>query len=140
MLPRGQRNNNPGNLDYNPKNKWVGQVGIEQGVPKPRFARFDTPENGIRALTKLLLNYILRHKLTTIEAIINRYAPTNENFTNGYIQAVETWTGIGKDKIDPANYEQMYALVIAIIRKELGTQPYHTGIIREGMRLAGFNK
>lgn len=140
MLPRGQRNNNPGNLDYNPKNKWVGQLGLEEGVAKPRFARFDTPENGIRALTKLLLNYILRYKLTTVSGIITRYAPAHENFTDGYVSSVEQWTGIGKNKIDPANYEQMYSLVVAIIRKELGSQPYHTSVIKEGMRLAGLAK
>ncbi len=54
---RGIRNNNPGNIDYNPRNDWQGQLGYEQGVTKPRFARFDSPENGIRALAKLLINY-----------------------------------------------------------------------------------
>lgn len=137
MLPRGQRNNNPGNLDYNPKNKWVGQIGIEQGVPTPRFAAFDCPENGIRALVKVLLSYILRYKLTTVAAIVNRYAPSHENFTNQYISAVEDWTGIGKSKIDPANFDQMYALTTAIIRQELGNQPYHTSIVKEGLRRAG---
>lgn len=29
---RGERNNNPGNIDYNPRNKWKGLVGIETEV------------------------------------------------------------------------------------------------------------
>ncbi len=57
MNTRGIRNNNPGNIDYNQRNAWQGQLGLGLGVTKPRFARFDTPENGIRALGKLLLAY-----------------------------------------------------------------------------------
>ncbi|MBD1602511.1 structural protein P5, partial [Pseudomonas sp. CA3A] len=26
---RGVRNNNPGNIDFNPRNNWQGQLGIE---------------------------------------------------------------------------------------------------------------
>ena len=52
--PRGVRNRNPGNIDFNPRNAWQGQLGLEQGVANPRFARFDVAENGIRALGKLL--------------------------------------------------------------------------------------
>lgn len=42
MSARGIRNNNPGNIDFNPLNAWLGQIGLEVGVAKPRFARFDT--------------------------------------------------------------------------------------------------
>ncbi|WP_409260545.1 hypothetical protein [Pseudomonas putida] len=52
--PRDVRNNNPGNIDFNPRNDWQGQIGKE---PDGRFAIFDTPESGIRALGKLLINY-----------------------------------------------------------------------------------
>lgn len=55
--PRGVRNNNPGSIDYNPHNAWQGQLGLEIGVAKLRFARFDHPENGIRSLAKLLFSY-----------------------------------------------------------------------------------
>lgn len=50
MTARGVRNNNPGNIDFNPRSDWVGQLGLEVRAAKPRFARFDTPENGIRVL------------------------------------------------------------------------------------------
>ncbi|WP_347147235.1 hypothetical protein [Proteus vulgaris] len=49
-IARGERNNNPGNIDYNPRNKWKGLVGIETGVPNPRFCVFESPEYGIRAI------------------------------------------------------------------------------------------
>ncbi|HFX8036006.1 TPA: hypothetical protein ACIF5E_004931, partial [Escherichia coli] len=42
---RGIRNNNPGNLEYSKTNPWVGQTGDDG-----RFAKFETPEHGIRAL------------------------------------------------------------------------------------------
>ncbi|AZF64569.1 structural protein P5, putative [Pseudomonas sp. LBUM920] len=46
---RGVRNRNPGNIDYNPANQWQCQLKPDPQIEK-RFARFDTPENGIRAL------------------------------------------------------------------------------------------
>lgn len=87
-VTRGVRNNNPGNIDYNPANKWVGQLGIEQGK-NPRFALFDTPENGIRALGKLLQTYRTKYGLKTVGGIISRWAPGVENDTAAYVRAVE---------------------------------------------------
>ncbi|WP_447781022.1 hypothetical protein [Pseudomonas plecoglossicida] len=55
--PRGVRNRNPGNIDFNPRNALQGQLGLEEGVAKPRFVRFDESENAIRALGKRLINY-----------------------------------------------------------------------------------
>lgn len=84
---RGVRNFNPGNIDYNPRNSWEGQLGLEIGVPNPRFGRFDNAENGMRALCKLLLNY--RGKdgmpgvggpgIDTVRETITPWAPGNEN-------------------------------------------------------------
>lgn len=54
MTTRRVSYNNPGNIDRNPRDNWQGQLGLEVGVAK---FRFDTPENGIRALGKLLLAY-----------------------------------------------------------------------------------
>ena len=51
---RGVRNNNPGNCDHNPGNQGQGQLKPDPAIEK-RFARFDTPENGIRTLGKLPL-------------------------------------------------------------------------------------
>ena len=44
-----------------------------------------SPEYGIRALGKLLLNYYYKYDLNTVEDIISRYAPSNENNTNAYV-------------------------------------------------------
>lgn len=89
---RGERNNNPGNIDYLPHLLYHGEVGIEI-VPEgehypPRFGRFDTPVNGIRAIDMDLLAYFKHHGLNTIDGIINRWAPGSENDTKAYIADV----------------------------------------------------
>ena len=51
---RGYRNCNPGNIDYNERNRWQGQVGIEA---RGRFAVFSEHRWGIRAIAVLLITY-----------------------------------------------------------------------------------
>lgn len=72
----------PGDIDYNARNDRQGQLPPDLAIEK-RFARFDTPQNGIRALAKLLINYRgkdgmpgigLKGSDTGREAI-NRWAP-----------------------------------------------------------------
>lgn len=135
--PRGIRNNNPGNIDYNPRNDWQGQVGIEVGVPKPRFARFDTPENGIRALGKLIRAYQNKHGLKTIEQIISRWAPSSENDSRAYAEAVAKAVGTtAHANINVNRVAILRPLVEAIIRHENGGNPYKNGEIDEGVRRA----
>ena len=143
--PRGVRNNNPGNIDFNPRNNWQGQLGLELGVPRPRFARFDTPENGIRALGKLLLNYRGKDGLPgvggpcidTVRETINRWAPGNENDTEAYISAVARALGVKSDTvIDVRQRPVLRALVVEIIKHENGRQPYADAVIDEGVRRA----
>lgn len=139
-LPRGIRNNNPGNIDHNPANSWQGLATppIEQGVPSPRFARFVAPEWGIRAIARLLITYQEKHRLSTVRGLINRWAPPRENNTEGYIQAVSRRIGVAPD--EPVNVREhavMRELVLAIIRHENGIQPYSSAVIDRGLELAG---
>lgn len=134
---RGCRNFNPGNIDYNKANKWQGQLGLEEGVPKPRFARFDSPENGIRALGKLLLTYQDKHKLRTVAAIINRWAPSVENDTASYVKAVERLTKTKPgDTIDLRSYGVMAGFVKAIIHHENAGFEYPDEVLADGVRRA----
>ena len=55
-MSRGIRNNNPGNIDYSPKNKWLGELPFNPAI-ESRHCRFTKPEYGIRALFKLLRSY-----------------------------------------------------------------------------------
>lgn len=143
--PRGVRNNNPGNIDFNPRNAWQGQLGLEEGVSKPRFARFDHPENGIRALGKLLINYrgkdgmpgVGGKGIDTVLETINRWAPSNENDTHAYAAAVAKRLGV--KPTDPINIKDpatLRGMVLSIIIHENGGNPYPDAIINEGLRRA----
>lgn len=145
MTARGVRNNNPGNIDFNPRNDWVGQLGLEEGVPKPRFARFDEPENGIRALGKLLINYrgkdgmpgVGGKGIDTVLETVNRWAPANENNTQAYAAAVAKRLGV--KPTDPINIKDpatLRGMVLSIIIHENGGNPYKAEVIDEGVRRA----
>ncbi|MHC8321218.1 structural protein [Pseudomonas sp. GB2N2] len=132
---RGVRNNNPGNIDYAPSNKWRGQLPPNPAIEK-RFARFDTPENGIRALCKLLLTYQNRYGLKTVKDIIGRWAPSNENDTAAYVRAVESSIGIKPGvEVDLCHDGVMRAFVKAIIRHENAGFGYPQAVLDEGVRL-----
>ncbi|HKY45602.1 MAG TPA: hypothetical protein VJM50_21110 [Pyrinomonadaceae bacterium] len=133
--PRGVRNNNPGNIDYHEVNNWVGQLGIEEGVDSPRFARFDTPENGIRAMTKLLVGYH-RKGFKSVEAMIHRWAPSSENDTGAYVDSVARKVGIQAGVPLTLSRYLLVIMTAAIIQHENGYQPYSMDVIREGVSRA----
>lgn len=143
---RGYRNRNSGNIDFNPRNKWQGQVGIEETGNPPRFAVFESHEYGIRALAVLLTTYQDRHNLNTISGIINRWCPPKDDHagaqrTDLYIKHVEQLTGFtAYEEIDMHQYKYAEPLVKAIITHELGGQPYAQSVIDEGLRRAGIVK
>lgn len=127
---RGIRNHNPGNIRH--KDAWMG-LASEQ--PDPSFCTFIEPKYGIRAMAKILLNYQLRHGLSTISGIINRWAPPTENNTHSYIQHVAHFVGVDSDaKITVADH--LLPLVTAIILHENGRNPYTTETILEGIEMA----
>ncbi|WP_311969359.1 structural protein P5 [Pseudomonas baltica] len=142
---RGVRNRNPGNIDFNPRNDWQGQLGLEVGVLSPRFALFDSPENGIRALGKLLINYrgkdgmpgIGAPGIDTVRETISRWAPGNENDTEAYIKAVAHAVGVESNQpIDIKKPAVLVGMVTAIIIHENGGNPYAPATIAEGVRRA----
>ena len=95
MLPRGIRNNNPLNIRRS-KDQWQGLRAVQTD---PSFCQFETLEYGWRAAFKLLTRtYYHTYRLFTIRAIINKWAPPNENKTEAYIKNVSRLTGIGPDE------------------------------------------
>lgn len=128
---RGIRNNNAGNIRAK-SIIWDGQTGIDD----KGFAIFKSPEWGIRALGKLLLNYERLHGLNTVSAIIARYAPPSENVTDSYVNSVAKKIGL-----DPHTSfiveDYLTELVNAIIKHENGIQPYSPGLIKNGLALIG---
>ncbi|EBV0949777.1 hypothetical protein M9L96_003320 [Salmonella enterica subsp. enterica serovar Newport] len=129
---RGIRNNNPGNLEYSKTNPWVGQTGDDG-----RFAKFETPEHGIRALGRNLLSY-QRQGIDTVNDIINRWAPPSDNNdTAAYIKAVCAQLGVTENQpLDASNPDTLQALCAAIIKHENGTQPYSPDQLSTGVSAA----
>lgn len=129
---RGIRNNNPGNLEYSKTNPWVGQNGDDG-----RFAKFETPEHGIRALGRNLLSY-QRQGIDTVSDIINRWAPPDDNNgTSAYIKAVCAQLGVTADQpLDASNPDTLKALCAAIIHHENGSQPYSDQQLSTGVSAA----
>ncbi|MEX9802588.1 structural protein [Proteus terrae] len=135
-IARGERNNNPGNIDYNPRNKWKGLVGIETGVSNPRFCVFESPEYGIRAIYKLMQTYQRKYGLSSVSAIINKYAPQVENNTSSYINRAAVSIGVGiNERINTADKKTGIALATAIVSVELGYQPYTDKVFEDAWLL-----
>lgn len=133
LMPRGIRNNNPGNIEANSANMWSGTEGDDG-----RFVKFKEAKWGIRAMAVLLTNYQLLHKLNTIEGIVNRWAPPKENDTGSYVDVVAATVGIEPhEPIDISDASVMMPLVKAIITVENGQQPYADSVILEALKLAG---
>lgn len=130
--PRGVRNNNPGNLEASSSNPWVGQTGSDG-----RFAKFETPEHGIRALGRNLISY-QRQGIDTVGEIINRWAPPSDNNdTTAYIMAVCAQLGVTANQpLDASNPDTLQALCAAIIKHENGTQPYSPDQLSTGISAA----
>lgn len=130
--PRGVRNNNPGNIMKGGDN-WQGEV---QGND-PRYATFETPEAGIRAMGKTLLTYQDKHGLNTVEGIIARWAPATENNTDAYVATVAKAMGVKPNEaLNLRDADTLNNLTRAIIRVENGEQPYSDEQITRGLAAA----
>ncbi|MFX0970488.1 hypothetical protein ABEM00_01800 [Escherichia coli] len=129
---RGIRNNNPGNLEYSDSNPWVGQAGSDG-----RFAKFETPEHGIRALGRNLISY-QKQGIDTVNDIINRWAPPEDNNdTASYIKAVCAQLGVEPNQpVNASDPDTLKALCAAIIHHENGEQPYNAQQLSMGVNAA----
>lgn len=130
--PRGLRNNNPGNIVRTDRH-WQGEIIGNDA----RYATFETPEAGIRAMARTLQTYEQRHGLNSVQAIIARWAPASENETGSYIKAVSSALGVKPDQ--PLNLQDpatMSGLVRSIIKVENGQQPYTDAQIAGGIASA----
>lgn len=117
-LPRGIRNNNPLNIRIG--NAWVGEV---EHPTDNQFEQFTSMVYGLRAGFIILRRYIERYHIVTIEGIISRWAPNNENNTGKYIMAVSSMMGLSPStKISFRDEGAMTALVAAMIKVECGCE------------------
>jgi hypothetical protein len=130
LLPRGIRNNNPGNIDRRPGVKWQGMADDQS--TDSRFVVFKGPEWGLRAIARVLRTYQQRGNVT-IAQIISTWAPPSENNTNAYIAAVSNEVGIPPNA--PVSAANIPGIVAAIVRHENGQQPYPPEVIARGVEL-----
>lgn len=152
-LSRGYRNNNPVNIDYDGNNDgkadnpWVGQVGIEPPPPnggRQRFAQFISIPYGYRAALALLRGKgYISGGYNTIKKIISKFAPSNENYTTGYINYVSNMTGIDPNRVINKNdKDALTSIVYAMAKFENGESQIasvlnlpNMELINEGWRL-----
>lgn len=140
QLPRGVRENNPGNIRHG--DKWQGLAAVQRD---PSFCTFEDPTWGVRAIARLLIMYQDKYNIRTITKIIQRWAPAVENDTVAYINQIVDATGFKRDQIlDMQQYEQLRPVLEAIIRHENGKGPlstpntwYGDDVIKTGLQRAG---
>lgn len=135
MLPRGLRNNNPGNLrKFDPPIPWKGRAPEAQQVDAD-FDVFTAPHWGIRAMGRDLTTDYNRDGQQTIKALISEYAPGSENNTTAYINAVSKEMSFPPEAVLDLGRD-LPSLVAAIIRHENGQQPYALAYIAESLAIA----
>lgn len=120
-VPRGIRNNNPGNLEGD--TQFQGQTGTDKGG----YATFATPEDGLRAMALNLKNQQDLHGLQTVQDIITKWAPPSENNTAAYVQDVSQKLGVDPNQKlnlhDPAVLKTFTSAIIS--HENNGASPYH---------------
>lgn len=117
-LPRGLRNNNPGNIRVS-NNPWQGKVDLSRNTDK-EFEQFTYYAFGVRAMIVLIRNYIEKHGLNTVRKILERYAPPSENHTGKYAATVASWMGITPDTPITSKQKDLQPLIKALARYETG--------------------
>ena len=128
---RGLRNNNPGNIERT-KDQWRG-MSADQSAD-PRFVVFDAPVWGLRALARILRKYNASG-LTTVQAMISKWAPSTENNTSAYANAVARELGVSPTQPLMLTDDTMARLMAAIVRHENGQQPYDSGLFAQAIQL-----
>lgn len=113
-IPKASRlafvNNNPGNL------RFAGQPGAVQG--EGGFARFETPEAGLKALeNQIKLDASRGH---TIASFVSKFAPPTENDTATYIKNIANATS--SSPMTPIAQIDLRKLLAAMARQESGSQ------------------
>lgn len=121
MKPRGLRNNNPLNIRRS-SDKWQGLCSTQDDK---EFFQFLCAAYGWRAAFVILTkSYYAKRGIKTIEGIIARWAPNNENNTEGYIRRVCEYTNLSRAQILPQPTERPAVWLMigyAMARVENGT-------------------
>lgn len=132
VLPRGIRNNNPGNLNF------AGQAGArKEAGPNGRFAVFGSMPEGIAALDRQLKAYSARG-INTIGKLVNTYAPAGDgNNVQAYAQFLSKIAGVGvNDPLNLGDPNLRAKLIKGIAAHENGSGYVSDAQIKSGMGLS----
>lgn len=126
-LPRGFRNNNPGNLRRS-SIAWQGKVPFSQSKDAS-FEQFFELRYGIRALMLDIISDYNDGK-KNIKALISEFAPEFENNTGAYIANVANMVGIAATATIPVlTKEILIGFCKAIVYVENGSS--YTGYLTD---------
>mgnify|MGYP003399076516 FL=1 len=116
MIPRGIRNNNPLNI-----RRGCNWLGLSKHQTDPAFCQFDSMTYGLRAGLIIIRTYMTKYKLTSIHAIVSRWAPPSENNTDAYVKSVASMMRIhALLTFDFSDRRRIVALVSAMCKVETG--------------------
>lgn len=131
-VPRGIRNNNPGNIELGIK--WDG---LCEEQTDGRFCQFVSPEYGIRAIARIFKTYSKKHGIDTIREAIHRWAPPNENDSDNYTEFVASKSGFDPDeKVDLQDHTVLVQVIPWMIVMENGVNPYEYEQVFKGVELS----
>jgi Autographiviridae peptidoglycan hydrolase len=133
-LPRGLRNNNPGDIRAQGFN-WQGMIGQDSSG----FVVFQDISWGVRALARDITTKI-GEGYDTITTLITRYAPPSENDTASYIRDVAADTGLDPSLQLGTDPDTLSSLIRAIMNHEMGNQfsaMVSDADITQGIEMAG---
>lgn len=116
LLPRGYRNNNPGNI----RKSHEAWQGLSPTQTDPEFFQFIDLPHGIRAMAVILRNYQKLYNLRTPMQIISRWAPPSENDTEAYAKSVAAIAGASVDLPVFLSGSVLLKFIRGIIRQENG--------------------
>ncbi|REF28681.1 hypothetical protein BDD26_3631 [Xenorhabdus cabanillasii] len=138
---RGERNNNPLNIEY------AKQRGATvENHPEQRFAKFNSEYIGLERTAWQLRRFFNGQgkpkKLQTVADIISAWAPLggkDKNRTEDYIDRVAQRLGVGRnDRLDLNNHDVMYALMNAMSPEEIGKPlPYSKQLVMAAIKGQG---
>ena len=121
--------NNPGNIEIG-----QGYAGETGDTYADRFAVFDSPQMGVRALGRDIKTKINRFD-GDLQSIINQYAPPNENDTDNYFEFVRDQ--VGSDTITESDLGAVVRAIITMENKpEIAAQYLNDSVFNEGLELA----
>lgn len=141
-VPRGIRNNNPGDIEAD-GDPWQGLAKPHEMTPEQqaetRFCVFTTPIYGIRAMARTLITYQDKYGIRSVEAVVARWAPAEDrNDVDAYIRSLVSKTGFKRGEVlDMHKFEHLAPMVEGIIWHENGVQPYSRAQITKALVLAG---